>query len=254
MNGFVECGKVRKASQVGGQLGQAKPRTEDDLQPGRNLHEGDLPRAGTSRNSSAKTARPKVIRNYQAGKCYKSEYLADFFSGSGRLSRAARKAGFTTREFDINNCPPADLTSPGLLSLIRRDIMNERVVAAMLGPPCTSFSIARDRTLQIRSKDWPYGLPGLSPDMKRVVEDGNATALAAAKNCRWLYNARVPFILENPHSSRIWYIDEYKALAGLERVEVVVADYCQFGTKWRKRTRFLCSDICDCDLDRLRKN
>ena len=123
VGGSVERGKVRKASQVGGQLEQAKPRTKDDLQPGRNLHAGDLPRAGTSRNSSAKTARPKVVENHQAGKCYKSEYLADFFSGSGRLSRAARKAGFTAREFDIDNCPPADLTSPGELSLIRRDIM-----------------------------------------------------------------------------------------------------------------------------------
>ena len=105
----------------------------------------------------------------------------------------------------------------------------------MLGPPCTSFSIARDRTLQIRSKDQPYGLPGLSPEMQKVVDTGNTTALAAAKICRWLYDARVPFVLENPHSSRIWYLDEYVKLAGLERVEVVVADYCQFGTKWQKK-------------------
>ncbi len=123
----------------------------------------------------------------------------------------------------------------------------------MLGPPCASFSIARDRTLQIRSKDQPYGLPGLSPEMQKVVDTGNTTALAAAKICRWLYNARVPFILENPHSSRIWYLDEYLKLAGLTRVEVVVADYCQFGTKCRKRTRFLCSDICECDLSCLKK-
>ena len=106
----------------------------------------------------------------------------------------------------------------------------------MLGPPCTSFSIARDRTLQIRSKDLPYGLPDLSSEMQRVVDTGNATALAAEKICRWLYDARVPLVLENPHSSRIWYLDEYVKLAGLERVEEVVADYWQFGTKWRERT------------------
>lgn len=40
----------------------------------------------------------------------KGEYVADFFAGSGRVSRAVRKAGFSAREWEILKGPDGDLT------------------------------------------------------------------------------------------------------------------------------------------------
>ena len=44
----------------------------------------------------------------------------------------------------------------------------------------------------------------------------------------------------------------WKALENSEAVESIVVDFCQFGTAWRKRTKFLVGNIFDSDLERLR--
>lgn len=76
----------------------------------------------------------------------------------------------------------------------------------MLAPPCSSFSPARDRTRVIRTRQHPWGLQGLPAHEVAKVKLGNQCFRSAVKIIRWLDEAGIPWILENPHSSKCWYL------------------------------------------------
>ena len=65
--------------------------------------------------------------------------------------------------------------------------------------------------------------------------------------------AEVPWIWENPATSRMWLVPEVRRhLMGPDSIRIV-ADQCGFGARWRKRTVFLCHNLPDMFLGRLRK-
>eukprot|EP00975_Prorocentrum_lima_P006655 1432498-Prorocentrum_lima.AAC.1 len=78
-------------------------------------------------------------------------------------ARACRKAGFTSREWEIQKGPEQDLTRPRAIQEVCRSARKGLVISAMLAPPCTSFSVARDRTAVIRDRMFPWGRPDTSP-------------------------------------------------------------------------------------------
>ena len=45
--------------------------------------------------------------------------------------------------------------------------------------------------------------------------------------------------MENPATSRIWLAPAVVSLARNPSSQIVSTDFCQFGTPWRKRTKFL---------------
>lgn len=117
------------------------------------------------------------------------------------------------------------------------------VLGLMLAPPCASFSRERDRTGALRSRDRPWGLPNLpDADALRVAE-GNACLRAALRAARTADKHRVPWILENPASSRMWDIMELCRIAEGGHVREVTADFCRFSTLWRKSTPFLLGNL-----------
>lgn len=59
------------------------------------------------------------------------------------MARAARHAGFSTREWELLHGPDGDLTHPAVLRKIEADCSHGRLLGAMLAPPCSSFSPAR---------------------------------------------------------------------------------------------------------------
>ena len=65
----------------------------------------------------------------------------------------------TARAWDIKLDDTLDLTREQTLSDLESDIGAGRVLAANLGTPCTSFSIARNRTRVIRTRRHPWGVP-----------------------------------------------------------------------------------------------
>lgn len=180
-------------------------------------------------------------------------YFADFFSGSGGVARAVRAAGFSTREWELLHGEDYDLTKPSFLSKIREDIRNGKIFAAMLAPPCSSFSPARDRTRVIRTREHPWGLQGLPKHEVAKVQIGDKCFRSAFKIVKWLDEAGIPWILENPHSSKCWYLPPLVNLSQAPRVRVNVCDFCQYGTQWRKRTRFLSGNLAECDLGRIQR-
>ena len=64
---------------------------------------------------------------------------------------------------------------------------------------------------------------------------------------------QIPYILENPDTSKAWYLPQMRDLLSQPWTKYVRADFCCFGTPWRKRTGFLCGHISEEDLSRLSK-
>ena len=146
-----------------------------------------------------------------------------------------------------------DLCSKAVLRNLHRDIQKWNVVAAMFGTLCTSFSVARDRTSVIRSREFPYGVPGLSIADAERVSVGNSIVWATVRIVSWLHTCKVPWCIENPHSSKLWYFPEIEELSHAPNVNEVVLDYCQFGAPWRKRTRLILGNCDHNDIQRLCK-
>ena len=83
-----------------------------------------------------------------------------------------------------------------------------------------------------------YGLPGLSAKDQTQVELGNATMRASVRLIEACAQQGCPVFLENPITSMLWFVPEVQALRKHLRYCDLTCDYCQFGERWRKRTRF----------------
>ncbi len=142
-----ECGQVRKACKVGGKFPG----------PG-SISSTSLPsRRATVRGCDAQSI-PRSNTSFKA-KRLKGQYVADFFAGvNGGVAKACRKLGYRAKEWEISRGKCFDLTCSTMLRLIQQDIAAGLILCAMLAPPCSSFSIARDRTAVIRSQQFPWGL------------------------------------------------------------------------------------------------
>ena len=62
---------------------------------------------------------------------------------------------------------------------------------------------------------------------------------------------RVPWVIEHPRSSRAWYLPFFRQLVKRKHIIVCDMDQCQYGTRWRKSTRLICSRIDACSAPRL---
>ena len=232
----AERGQVRESGQAGCDVAEAGRGCSDVLSSGRAIHRGDY-------------ARPSLSGDPSPWPVKKGSYFGDFFAGSGRISRAANALGFQTRSWELEWGCNHDLTSPHVLSKIKFDIRKRLVLGGMIAPPCLSFSVARDRTGVIRTKDFPWGLPGLSDKDKEKVDVGNKCMCSAFILIRELDSQKLPWLFEHPHSSKAWYLPELQRLQGSSHVQTVVTDFCQWGAKWRKRTRFLSGNIGEDDAE-----
>ena len=180
-------------------------------------------------------------------------YVADFFAGKGGVARAIRATGFSTREWELLHGPDYDLTQPATIKRILGDIQNRRLLSAMFAPPCSSFSVARDRTLVIRDRAYPWGRPNLPEHEQAKIEVGNKCFRATLKIIRALDFFGIPWILENPWSSKCWRLPPIVKLMSMSHVHLRVGDFCSWGTPWRKRTTFMCGNISNDDSMRLQR-
>ena len=202
----------------------------------------------TSRGGAPWAARPST----RAVRRHEGKFFLDLFSGSGGVGRALRQQGFRVYEYDIANGSQYDLTSPKNLHNILTAIRSGQVLGVMLATPCTSFSVARDRTCVIRDALHPWGLPReqlCDTDYKKI-QVGNACARASLQIAHACVAYNVPWIIENPHSSKLWWVPEFEALACLPSSQVRIVDFCAYRRPWRKRTRFLFGQVDPQDLDR----
>ena len=145
------------------------------------------------------------------------------------------------------------MTDPKVVKRIISEIERGRVLSCMRAPVCTSLSVARDRTKVIRSKQYPWGIPDqeLTEKERQSIQLGNACFWSCMRIIRSLDRCRVPYILENPDTSKAWFLPPVMQHLQKPWTKYVRADFCCFGTPWRKRTGFLVGHIPEEDLSRL---
>lgn len=236
----AERDEVRESRPSSSNMAKARCRPADGVQGSGATFRGHHPRPSLSAHQPTKMT------------C-RSGYFADFFAGNGGVARAARAMGFSTREWEILHGDSSDLTRPSVLKKIRADINSGKLIAAMFAPPCSTFSTARDRTRVIRNRQHPWGFSDLPEYELQKIRLGNACFKATLKIIRWLDKHAVPWIVENPHSSKAWFLPEMQELISSQHTQVIVTDFCQFKKPWRKRTRLLGGNIDLCDFQRCEK-
>jgi len=168
-------------------------------------------------------------------------YRFDFvevYAGAAKVTKYMVGLGFSA-------CPPLDLSYSEEYDLRYNHVLawltylvSERLVLAiMLEPPCTTYSIIRRPAL--RSKDVPFGF---RPEEEKT-KVGNQLA---ARACQVFYIAAINFVaamLETTFSSLLKHLPFYKAAASVEGAKQVRVDSCRFGSPHLKSFRMLCAHL-----------
>ena len=124
----------------------------------------------------------------------------------------------------------------------------------MLAPSFSSFSVARDRTAAIRTRQFPWGLPDdqLLDTDRTKIQQGNQCFKAAIRIISWLDIHHIPWILENPATSKCWYLPPLQKLESSPHVVAVFTDFVSMDVVganapnfcaaiWTLRTYIACS-------------
>ena len=170
------------------------------------------------------------------------------------MSRALAKLGFRSVIWDTQQGPEFDLSLPGVERKLKKLIRSGRVQGICFATPCTSFSLARNRTNNIRSREHPWGNPRpRKPISARDAESlaiGNKLMRLTIRLVHYCLRHNVPWAFENPAFCRTFDLPEWKSLIGREGVEELIFDQCSCGTRWKKPTRlvFGCVDHADLAL------
>lgn len=122
-------------------------------------------------------------------------------------------------------------------------LLSGKVMLLWLGMPCTSFSIARRNDGigpgPLRSDSCPMGIPGLSKSDQRQVTLGNTMLMFSIRLIVICLALKIPFVLENPFSSRCWITPIMQQLLRVSVCKLLHLDFCCFGEPWKKPTGLL---------------
>ena len=183
----------------------------------------------------------------------KRQGVLDLFSGSLGLARAiARHLKCWVLVYDIVLDPKQDLLSENVQQFIESLMLLNCFRALTAGPVCASFS--RAVRPPVRSRAAPRGLPELTRNMQRKVEDGNVFSVWLARLVTSALDFPLFIFIENPWLSSLWDQPEWLRLSSRKDCGFFTTDFCTWGTPWRKRTRFLTNTelkhvklLCSCD-------
>ena len=161
----------------------------------------------------------------------------DLFSGSRGFAKAlAAAAPCWILCLDISHSEDEDLLRPDLQDTLENLIEAGVFSGVSAGPVCSSFSTAI--TPPWRSREFPQGVPSLRQDQRDKVLAGNRmlefilrVVLAAARS-------KTIFWIENPQGSWFWRQPAWDKVSAEVKWEDFLCDFCYFGSRWRKSTRF----------------
>ena len=233
-------GSLRKERQAGKRLGKASEGVQD-------------PRPRVRAKPWGVPVEAKACPPFYRNKC-QGKYVMDLFSGAGGVGRAVARFGYRCKQWDLNFGKEHDLTDQIVLRRILSEIRKQRVLGVIMDPPLRTFSTARDRQHPIRDRLQPWGVHHslLSKSETADIERDNQCLQACLRIIRELDRFRIPYLLAQPASSKVWWLPEVVAQQSKAFTEVVASDTCQFGTKWRRRLCFLAGHFESEDLHRMR--
>lgn len=164
----------------------------------------------------------------------------DLYSGVKGFARSAIFHGASwVLTVDFIDGPQCDLLDKSVQRRITRWVpagVFEHVSGA---PICSSFS--RAITPAVRSKEEPFGIIPIRFAMVQKIEDGNEHSSFLAGLITICILLGISYWVENPDSSFLWSMPEWRNLPRNAAANFWRVDFCRFKTPWRKRTRFLCS-------------
>ena len=112
----------------------------------------------------------------------------------------------------------------------------------------------RHRTTPLRAgarRAWQVQQSRASPPLDLRQRDPPSTPRPSEIACvKALHGADLPWIVESPETSLLWFVPYFAMIVEDPIVRVVKADQCRFGKAWKKRTRFIFGNIDDDDLPR----
>ena len=165
----------------------------------------------------------------------------ELFSGRGGVSSQLIKKGHGVLSFEIRAGPQFDLLNPRVEKIIIGWITSGCVAGVWLGTPCSSFSRARHGPEgsswgPIRNASHIWGIPNLSSRDRAKIQLGNACAKFSCRIITLCNSLGVPALLENPRTSMLWKVPPLQRLLRAPTCVMNSTDFCQHGTRWRKRT------------------
>ena len=149
---------------------------------------------------------------------------------------------------DVDTCigPGHDLTNDALWEKMEQLIKDGSVDFILMGPPCSTFSRARNRRPGppvLITSDHPWGLPSLSAANKKVVACANFLSIKCARLAAAATAAGVGWGIENPepHAGTVslFHLPLWIDLALTAGAACHNFDQCMFGATTRKPTRVL---------------
>ncbi len=168
--------------------------------------------------------------------------IVELFSGTGRFARACARHGFHATTLDIADSPLQDILRDDCFAALVASIRQKRVSLLWLAVPCATWSRARRPGIgppQLRSDAYVMGFPDLKGASRRRVKMHNKILFRVAELVAECREHAVHYCIENPGSSRFWLTRPMLRIAADSFV--VQLDFCQYGERWRKRTRLVTS-------------
>ena len=171
----------------------------------------------------------------------------DLFSGENSpVAREVKARGGAVIAFDWLIDARFDLSQSEVQQTIMRWIRQGLVWGVWLGTDCTTWSVASYSKgpgwfNSYRTKWNLWGqMASLSPLAQQKVLQGNADAKFTCMTLREIANQPLAVGgVENPSDSVIWKLPEFQALEEMGRAFSTKCDYCQYGVRWKKPTKFL---------------
>ena len=158
----------------------------------------------------------------------KQKWFVEVFAGKAWLTRAMRKAGWSTLPpVEINvegdTLASADLLDPVLRAKINAWISSGCVQLVHFGTPCATFSRARKAgdggPPPLRTDDQLQGVPGLDPDDAEKVRLGTLFLDITLELCRAIALAGGHWPIKNPESSMLWLMPQVQAFLGISALQ-----------------------------------
>jgi hypothetical protein len=152
-----------------------------------------------SSSSSCVIPPAQTASSHDATEPLGSKGTLEVFSGSGHLSQAMTKQGFSAVQVDIEMGPQNDMSDSRVGNMVLNRALKNNTVYGHLAPPCNTYT--RARWPKLRSKEYPEGVPGLSDGDQAVVDIANRITQNTFQLATDLMANGVQVSIENPQTS-----------------------------------------------------
>ncbi len=240
---FAELGYLPPTSTVGVEENGPFGSTDEDAAEPLACLSGEemMPESGVTLSSEALALLCQIPEKYVwwpkgSDRVFRTPGAIDLYTGSGGVARALLRLGCPfVVVCDWKMGSEADLLDPKVQELVLNLLRNKAVEVYGSALICSSFSKAV--TPCVRSPRFPRGLPGMRRSMRLKVKQGNQHSDFNALAIKEAEEHGIYFWLENPDGSYLWIQRGYQRFRPPESTWLYRADFCRYGTRWRKRTR-----------------